>query len=37
MLTDTEDNNGERIDIFGELDYREVNMNIRSTMIFRRA
>jgi hypothetical protein len=36
-LTDTEDNNGERIDIFGELDYREVNMNIRSTMIFRRS
>ena len=35
-LTDTEDDNGERVDVFGELDYREVNMNLRSTMTFRR-
>ncbi|UCE66145.1 MAG: carbohydrate binding family 9 domain-containing protein [Candidatus Zixiibacteriota bacterium] len=35
-LTDTENESGERVDIFGELDYREVNMNLRSTMTFRR-
>jgi len=35
-LTDIENDSGERIDIFGELDYREINMNFRSTMTFRR-
>jgi hypothetical protein len=35
-LTDSEDASGQRVDIFGELDYREINMNFRSTMTFRR-
>jgi hypothetical protein len=35
-LTDTEDVSGDRVDVFGELDYREVSMNLRSTMTFRR-
>jgi hypothetical protein len=33
-VLDDVDANGERIDVFGELDYREVNVNFRSTITF---